>query len=43
MSEDNEIGIIYGQYRLDIAAHFGIDPAEVTGEHVDAYEKEKGQ
>ena len=43
MSE-NEIGIIYGQHRLNIAAMYGIDPAAVTLAHVEEYERiQEGQ
>lgn len=40
-NSQNDIGIVYGEYRLSIAAYFGIDPADVTGEHVAQYEADK--
>jgi hypothetical protein len=41
--QGQDIGVIYGQYRRDIAAHYDIDPGDVTGYHVEMYENEKEQ
>lgn len=35
-----EVGVEYGAARVRVARHFGIDPAEVTGAHMDHYEEQ---
>lgn len=37
-----EVDVEYGDQRLRVAHHFGIDPSEVTGAHMDHYEEQNG-